>query len=80
MTNNNSYKSDDKYLAINFHSREIEAEADKFAYLDYFSGSDYNGNSVISSFDVLQYSYLPFDDIDFNRSFLEMGSMKFPDS
>ena len=78
-----TYKSasnDEKYLAINYHSREIEAEADKSGLLDYFVNSGYNLNAINSAFDVLQYSYLPFDDVDFDRSFLELGSMKFPDT
>jgi len=57
-------------LAKNQFSKEQESEADELG-LELFLKSNYNLRAVDGAFNVLQYSYLPFADVPFNKSFFE---------
>ncbi len=59
-------------------SKEEEKESDEKG-LDLFLKSNYSTKHLIGVYDVLKYAYLPFDDITFDKSFLETADMKFPD-
>jgi hypothetical protein len=71
-------KTVDKELASTRFSRKMEAEADKKG-LKLFLNTDYNPAEVDGVFDVLLYSYLPFDEIPFDSSILEVGDYQIPD-
>ena len=77
---NKWYSLDEKYLAQSYRSKEAESEADKLAYTDLFSQSAYSSAEIEGAFDVLQYSYLPFDDVVFDKSLFETDYLKIPAS
>ncbi|MEM6966338.1 MAG: M48 family metallopeptidase, partial [Bacteroidota bacterium] len=70
-------KNIDTKLAKNQFSKEQETEADALG-LELFLKSDYDLNAVQGAFDVLQYSYLPFDDVVFDKSYFEDEYLVFP--
>jgi hypothetical protein len=59
------------------YTKDQEIEADT-AGLALFSTTGYDLAAVRSSFEVLQYSYLPFDEQEFPRNFFEDGNLRFP--
>jgi len=65
-------------LEKNRYSREQELEADDKG-LDYFLNTNYSFESIQRVFDVLRYSYLPYDEIVFEKSILEKISVKIPE-
>lgn len=69
----------EKYLATNYRNQEMESEADKLGLNDVFLQSNYSSKVIDGVFDVLQYSYLPFDDVVFDTAFFETPYMHFPD-
>jgi Zn-dependent protease with chaperone function len=69
---------DDKMVATNYYSKELETEADQKG-LDLYLSSKYSLNDLDGVFDVLQYSYLPFDILPFNRGFFENEFITFPE-
>lgn len=66
-------------LTAQTRSREHETEADRLAFSRYFSKTSYSYEALDGVFDVLQYSYLPFDEIPFTRRFVEAACYHFPD-
>lgn len=68
------------YLRYHTYSREIEMEADRYAIEAFFSESNYAYAALGGVFDMLQYSYLPFDEMIFQRAFVEMPFYTFPDN
>lgn len=67
------------YLAKNHRSREMETEADKMGFEKFFKTTAYDQNAALGVMDVLQYAYLPFNDIPFSHSFLTNRYFSFPD-
>jgi len=67
------------YLAYHNRSREKENEADRLALERYYAASNYSYKAIDGAFDVLQYGYLPFDEIPFKRSAVESDFYKFDD-
>ncbi|MEM7038247.1 MAG: M48 family metalloprotease [Bacteroidota bacterium] len=68
----------EKYLlAKNQYSRELETEADQEGFLLYET-SNYSMKAVDGVFDVLQYSYLPFDEVEWDNKMFETEHLKFP--
>jgi hypothetical protein len=75
-----SYKSfsrDEKLIANRTFSKEQETEADDEGF-DIFKKTQYSTADLIGVYDVLKYSYLPFDDVAFDKSFLENNNYKIP--
>ncbi|BDS13634.1 M48 family metallopeptidase [Aureispira anguillae] len=70
---------DDRIVAKNYFSKELETHADKEG-LDLYLTSKYSLEDLDGVFDVLQYSYLPFDIIPFKRAFFESEFITFPES
>ncbi len=69
MKNSGKYghlSSHDMLVARNNHSRELELEADKEGFGDFYLKSGYDLNEAVNVFDVLKYSYLPFDELTFD--------------
>lgn len=80
QTNSRKYfkKSDlDRKLAKNNFSKENESEADELG-LKLFLESDYELESVSNAFDLLQYSYLSYDEMPFDKSYFEDDYIYFP--
>lgn len=76
-----SYKGltyDDKDLAKSVFSKEQEKEADEKG-IELFLKSQYSTQHMMGVYDVLKYSYLPFDDVTFDKTFLENSTLKFPE-
>jgi hypothetical protein len=69
----------DDYLKYHSRSREQEFECDKLGYELYFKNSSYSNRAIEGMFDVLQYSYLPFDELKVNRDIFENDYYKFKD-
>jgi hypothetical protein len=67
----------DKLIAKSNFSILNEKEADAKG-LELFLKTKYSTSTVLGTFDVLQYSYLPFDDVKFNKTFLENRFLKIP--
>jgi hypothetical protein len=72
-------KDIDTYLTFHNRSREKENEADKFGLERYYAASNYSYKAIDGAFDILQYGYLPFDEIPFKRSAVETDFYKFDD-
>ncbi|MDP4267020.1 MAG: M48 family metallopeptidase [Bacteroidota bacterium] len=73
------YLNDDqRLLSERKYSRKSEFEADVDAFNNFYKNSEYSINALIKGFDVLEYSYLPFEDIKFEKSFLETEYLKIP--
>lgn len=69
---------DDQILAKCAFSKDQEKDADESG-TELFFKSQYSTQHVIGVYDVLKYSYLPFDDITFDKSFFENSTLKFPE-
>ncbi len=69
---------DDKMVATNYYSKELETAADKEG-LDLYLASQYSLDDLDGVFDVLQYSYLPFDILTFKKEFFENEFIEFPE-
>ncbi len=73
-----TYKtSDEKIRMASAYSKDLELEADSLG-LRRLEKTQYDCNEAVSSLFVLQFSELPFEDFEFNPSFLENPVMKFP--
>lgn len=66
-------------LKKTMRDREKELEADSYAITEFYKKTNYSYEAVPGLFDLLQYSYLPFDEEAFERSFVETADYKFPD-
>ncbi len=72
-----SFSKNEKFLATMTFSRELETEADVEGY-EIFKKTQYSSANLLGVYDVLKYSYLPFDDVTFDKSFLENATYKIP--
>jgi len=63
----NSVDIDERYYAF---SKEHEIEADEKGYKDYFEQSGYSKVAPFELMDIMLYSYLPFDEVEFDVDFL----------
>jgi Zn-dependent protease with chaperone function len=71
--------NEERSLARYRFSKEQESEADMEG-LKLMKQSGYSIKAMNGAFDVLQYSYLPFELIDFKKSFLEDEYLTLPDT
>ncbi|MFM9986214.1 MAG: M48 family metallopeptidase [Flavobacteriales bacterium] len=60
-------------------SKDMEFQADSLGYYR-FVKAGYKKEAASTMMDVLQWSFLPLDDVEFNTAFLEMDSLIFPNS
>jgi hypothetical protein len=74
-----SEKGLSQFLQQHLASREQESEADIKGIARFYSVSNYSYAAIEGAFDVLQYGYLPFDNIHFDRDFVESNYYQFPD-
>lgn len=63
---------------LSSHSRENELEADRLA-LKRYNEAGYSVEEILTTFDVLMYSYLPFDDIAFPHSYFNSENLYIPE-
>lgn len=70
-------KSSDKLFAINKYSKETEKEADQIGF-ELYKSSKYDLSELEGVFDVLEFAYLPFDEVTYENSFLEFDDYRFP--
>ena len=71
------FSFDELLLAKSQYSRDQESEADLLG-LELYKTTDYSYASIDGVFDVLLYSYLPFNDVNFDYSFLETEDLVLP--
>lgn len=62
------------------YSKENEFEADKKGFENLFLKAGYDVNEALNIFDVLLYSYLPVDEIEFDTTFFDDEYFKIPKS
>ncbi len=67
----------DNFLTKCAFNKEQEVEADEEGFMLY-KKSGYSLASLDGVFDVLQFANLPFDEVPFNKRFLEDNTLKFP--
>ncbi len=75
---------DARIQAMSNHSKESELEADKLG-IKMYNAAGYKKSELLSTFDVLMYSYLPFDEVAlphdyFNSDWLFIPERYFPES
>jgi predicted Zn-dependent protease len=71
--------NEDKVLARYSFSKEQETEADVEGLI-LFKQSSYSVKTINRAFDVMQYSYLPFELPEFKKSFFENEYLTIPDT
>lgn len=70
---------EEKLKTLYKYSKKNETEADQLGF-EFFLKTNYNPYAAYSSMDVLLYSYLPYDMIDWNPEIFETQFYKFPKS
>lgn len=70
---------EDRIKKMSSYSKENEMEADLEGFKRY-KKTNYSYEDARKVFDVLKYSYLPFDDLEFKKSFLETKNLILPES
>ena len=68
------------FLTYHSRSREQEFECDREGYTNYYLKAGYDKNSPMGVYDILQYSYLPFDEVKIGRDYFETPYYKFRDN
>lgn len=68
---------EDRIRLLSSFSKELELEADSIGY-ERLIKSGYNPKAASTTMDVLQFAFLPFDDVEFTGSFMELDSFRFP--
>lgn len=68
----------DNFLRVHNRSRQMESQADSLGLMLFFLPSAYGAEAVAGVFDVLQYSYLPFDEVPLEASFFNTPYYKLP--
>lgn len=68
----------EKEFAAQKFSKELEEEADKVGFDQYYKTSNYSYAKLLGLFDVLEYSFLPYDELALDKSFFENKHIKFP--
>lgn len=75
---NSTSSIEDKIKSLYKFSRNNESEADKKGF-EIFSKTNYNPWAAVTAFDVLLYSYLPYDMIEWKPTVFETKNYKFPE-
>lgn len=68
---------DQKIIKLSDYSKALELESDAVGFA-YTQNAGYDVQEVLNSFDVLQFSHLPFDEIKVDLNELESESFKIP--
>jgi hypothetical protein len=70
---------DERLEAKSMFSKEQELESD-IEGLKLFLSTNYGAQYILNTFDVLQYSYLPYNEVRLDHNFLGSEKLVFPDS
>lgn len=73
-----SIKRQEQILQLSQFSKDKELEADQLALKRYHK-MGYSSEELIGTFDLLMYSYLPFDEITFPTDYFNTGNMYIPE-
>ena len=73
-----SKRNQDKIQALSNFSKDKEFEADKKGIQLYYDAG-YSRDQLISTFDVLLYSYLPFEEVEFPKTALNSPLLTIPE-
>jgi len=76
---NANIRTSERIETLSAHAREYEFEADKLALKLYYDAG-YADAEIVSTFDVLMYSYLPFDEVPITRDYFSSESFYIPDN
>lgn len=83
ISNGNGQYRNTKYRnrleLISNYSKDLELDADEKG-IEMYLNTEYNVDEIFTGFEVLHYSYLPFDDISFDTNFFSSNTMKVPGS
>lgn len=84
VISDNSISYDLKIEILSTHSKDQELEADKKG-IELYNKAGYKKSELLSAFDVMMYSYLPFDEeplpVDyFNNQYLTVPTTLFPET
>ena len=69
-------QKEERLLSMSNFTKALELEADKEAYNRFMVKSGYDPFEAIRMIDVMLYSYLPFDEVAFDRSFFNKGHFR----
>jgi predicted Zn-dependent protease len=72
-------RTSERIKTLSAHSREHEFEADKLG-LKLYHAAGYDDDQIVSTFDVLMYSYLPFDEVAIAKNYFSSERFYIPDS
>lgn len=70
---------EDRLLAKNQYSRELETEADELG-LELYLTTPYSIMALDEAFDILQYSHLPFSKVEFDKGFFQTSNLVWPET
>lgn len=70
---------DEKMLTKSRYSMELEKEADRLGF-ERFWKTPYGSSSLLNVFEVMRYAHLPFDDLEFDRTFFDREFYRVNDS
>src|SRR5574344_3049564 len=59
------------FLRYHNRSHAVENTADSLGLIMFYLNSPYDKNVTDGFFDVLQYAYLPFDEVPFNKDYFD---------
>lgn len=76
-TRNN--RQDSRIASLSQYSKEKEFDADKIG-IRLYNEAGYSESEIFSTFDVLMYSYLPFDEIEFPFTYFNTDKIYVPSS
>jgi beta-barrel assembly-enhancing protease len=68
---------DERIDALFLHDKNIEFKADSMA-ISYYNNCGYDLNEILKAFDVIHYSYLPFENIPFSKTIFNNGDFIVP--
>lgn len=72
-------RNSDKIQSLSQYSKDKEFEADKIG-LELYHKSGYSKKEILPTFDVLMYSYLPFDEVPVPRDYWNLNEFVLPES
>jgi hypothetical protein len=72
-------RNSDKIQSLSQYSKDKEFEADKIG-LELYHKAGYSKKEILPTFDVLMYSYLPFDEVPVPRDYWNLNEFVLPES
>lgn len=72
-------RNSDKIQSLSQYSKDKEFEADKVG-LELYQKAGYSKKEILPTFDVLMYSYLPFDEVPVPRNYWNLNDFVLPES